>query len=146
MSLIVAYHSPNNSPSTTSCVLRSVLGRSCRGLRAIHQRCSNSLPYNPLTIRSNCVYRLSTEGVAFDTYQHQNPHAVHIYRKVCLKIGRLASQQSSHRMCQSMKLSFKIIFINFNHLENILESGLPLWFYKNHFPFKNYFFNFHIFS
>ena len=48
-------------------------------------------------------------------------------------------------MCQSIKLDFEIIFIKFSHLENILKSGFPPWFYKIIF-FKKWFFLISYFS
>ena len=54
--------------------------------------------------------------------------------------------QFSRKMCQSAKSSFEIIFIKFCYLEDILKSGLPHWFYKNHFHFQNHFFQFLHFS
>ena len=40
----------------------------------------------------------------------------------------------------------KIGFQNSSCLDNILKTGLPPWFYKNHFQFKNYISNFSCFS
>ena len=64
MPLTVSYQ----GPSTIFRFQQSILGKPCAGLRAIHQMCSISSPHNPVTIWSNRVYGLSTDGATSGTY------------------------------------------------------------------------------
>ena len=38
------------------------------------------------------------------------------------------------------KLGFKLFSESSSHLENIFKPGLPPWFHKNYFYFKNHFY------
>ena len=53
--------------------------------------------------------------------------------------------QLSRKMCQLEKWGSIIIFIKFQLFKNILKTGLPPWFYRKHFYYKNYLFQFHVF-
>ena len=68
-----------------------------------------------------------------------------ISRKVCPKIGTTASYQFSRKTCYSAKLGFEITFMQFQPFRNIFKIGLPPWFYKNNFQFKNHISNFYSF-
>ena len=109
MSLIVAYY----GPSTTTRLWQSVLGRSNADLWAIHQRYSILPPHNLVTIWKNRVYGLSTNVAASGTYYRQNPHAICISQKKCLKTGITISYKLSRKTCHSTKLGLEISFIKF---------------------------------
>ena len=99
-------------------IRQSVLGRPCASLQVIHRKSNISPPQNLVTIRSNRVYRLSTNNTASDIYQRQNHHIVCISRKTCPKISITTSYQFFffffHKTCHSTKPNFEIIFIKFH--------------------------------
>ena len=39
----------------------------------------------------------------------------------------------------------KFLLENYSYLENIFKISFPPWFYKKHFYFKSYYFQFHVF-